>query len=73
MSSVPSGLDAWLDLNDRVTAPRRISQPAWHHAADVAEQLVTDIANKANDKADTELDSTRVHDGMALDEFLAQK
>lgn len=67
MSAVPSGLDAWLDLNDRVTAPRRISQPeTWHHAVDLAEQLVTDITNKAMDKADTELDSTRVHDGMTL-------
>lgn len=44
-----------------------------HHAVDLAEQLVTDITNKAMDKADTELDSTRVHDGMTLDEFLAGK
>lgn len=45
----------------------------WTHAGDLAEQLVTDIANKAKDKADTELDAKRVHDGMTLDEFLAGK
>ena len=45
----------------------------WTHAGDVAEQLVADIANKAKDKADTELDSKRVHDGMTLDEFLAKQ
>lgn len=45
----------------------------WVNAGDVAEQLVTDIANKAKDKADTELDAKRVHDGMTLDEYLAKK
>lgn len=45
----------------------------WVNAGDVAEQLVTDIANKAKDKADTELDAKRVHDGMTLDEFLTKK
>lgn len=55
--------------------PGQQARPAdtWQHAADVSQQLVADIANKANDKADTELDSMRVHDGMTLDEFLAGK
>lgn len=53
--------------------PPIIDLDDWHNAADVAQTLVTDIANKAKDKANTELDAKRVHDGMTLEEFLAKK
>lgn len=44
---------------------------AWVSAGDVAATLVWDIANRVKDRADEELDSMRVHNGMTLDEFLA--
>lgn len=45
----------------------------WLHAGDVAETAVWDIANRAKDRDDERLDAMRVHNGMTLDEFLAQK
>lgn len=53
--------------------PLIIDLDDWIHAGDVAETLVTDIANKARDKADEELDAKRVHNGMTLDEFLQKQ
>jgi hypothetical protein len=43
----------------------------WHNAGDVAAQAIWDIANRAKDRSDEELDSMRVHNGQTLDEFLA--
>lgn len=45
----------------------------WEISADVAAQLVWDIANRAKDKTDEAVDAMRVHNGMTLDEFLAPK
>jgi hypothetical protein len=44
----------------------------WTLAGDVAETLVTDIANKAKDAVDTKLDAQRITSGMTLDEYLAR-
>lgn len=40
-------------------------------AGDVAQTIVTDIANKQKDRADEALDAKRQHSGMTIDEFLA--
>lgn len=56
MSAVPSGLDAWLDHNERISSGSAPSNPkaggqritraathapdTWHHAGDVAQQAV---------------------------------
>lgn len=53
--------------------PPPIDLDDWTLAGDVAETLVTDIANKAKDSADEKLDAQRIHNGMALDEFLAKQ
>jgi hypothetical protein len=38
----------------------------------VSELAVWDAANRAKDREDERLDAMRVHNGMTLDEFLAQ-
>lgn len=48
-------------------------QDTWHNAGDVAQQAIADVANKAKDRADEEIDVKRVHNGMTLDEYLSQK
>lgn len=40
-------------------------------AGDVAQTIVTGIANKQKDCADEALDAKRVHGGLTLDQFLA--
>lgn len=45
----------------------------WAHVSVVAEMSVWNIANRAKDRNDERLDAMRVHNGMTLDEFLAQK
>jgi hypothetical protein len=45
----------------------------WVHIGDVAAMLIWNIANRAKDRDDERLDAQRVHNGMTLDEFLAQK
>lgn len=45
-------------------------QDTWHHAGDVAQQTIADIANKAKDRADEELDAQRPSNGVTLDEYL---
>lgn len=42
-------------------------------AGDIAQTVVTTIANKQKDRADEALDARRVHDGMTLDEFMAKQ
>lgn len=42
-------------------------------AGDIAQTVVTTIANKQKDRADEALDAQRVHDGMTLDEFMAKQ
>lgn len=44
----------------------------WVLAGDAAEMAVWNIANRAKDRDDERLDAVRVHNGMTLDEFLAQ-
>jgi hypothetical protein len=56
--SPPSGLDAWIASNRRMT-DRAITE----HIGRV---------NKIKDRVDEALDAMRVHNGMTLDEFLAQ-
>lgn len=46
---------------------------SWVSAGDVAATLMWDVANRAKDKSDEALDAMRVHNGMTLDEFLAQQ
>lgn len=45
----------------------------WVNAGDVAGMAVWKIANRAKDRDDERLDAMRVHNGMTLDEFLAQR
>jgi hypothetical protein len=45
----------------------------WVHIGDVAAMLVWNIANRVKDCDDERLDAQRVHNGMTLDEFLAQQ
>ena len=42
-------------------------------AGDVAQTLVTGIANKEKDRADEEMDAKRISGGQTLDEFLADE
>ena len=39
-------------------------------AGDVAQTILTGIANRQKDRADEALDAKRVHGGQTLDEFL---
>lgn len=48
-------------------------EDTWHHAGYVAEMAVWDAANRAKDRDDERLDAMRAHNGMTLDEFLAQQ
>jgi hypothetical protein len=45
----------------------------WVSAGDLAEMAVWNIANRAKDRDDEQLDSKRVSNGMTLDEYLASK
>lgn len=48
-------------------------EDTWVHIGDVASMLIWNIANRAKDRDDERLDAMRVHNGMTLDEFLAQR
>ena len=57
-------------------SPEQITQDdedTWVRSGDIAAQAVWDIANRAKDKSDAARDSMRLHNGMTLDEFLANK
>lgn len=45
-------------------------EDTWVNAGDVAATYVWDIANRAKDRDDEQLDAMRVHNGMTLDEHL---
>jgi len=45
----------------------------WTHIGYRLEEAVWDAANRVKDLEDEALDAMRVHNGMTLDEFLAQK
>lgn len=55
------------------SAPITEDDDTWMHAGDAAELATWNIANRAKDRDDERLDAMRVHNGMTLDEFLAQR
>lgn len=55
-----------------MSATPEVSDDTWTLAGDVAATLLTDIANRDKDAADEALDARRTHNGMTLDEYLAQ-
>lgn len=48
----------------------RDAYSTWHHAGDLAELAVWDVANRAMDRHDEALDAMRVSNGMTLDQYL---
>jgi hypothetical protein len=56
---------------DPIDIPEPIGN--WVNIGDVAEMAIWNIANRAKDRHDEKLDAKRVHNGMALDEFLGRQ
>ena len=53
-----------------MSTPAAIDTDDFVLAGDVAQTLIIDIANRAKDRADTELDAKRISGGITLEQFL---